>query len=44
MVESLIRSVDPPINLSVEKEKKLKEAIRQKHSPPPEPQVLIPSL
>ncbi len=44
LVESLIKSVDPPINLSVDKEKKLKEAIKLKNSPPPEPQVMIPSL
>jgi hypothetical protein len=44
LVDSLIKTVEPPINLSVDKEKKLKEAIKLKNSPPPEPQVMIPSL
>lgn len=34
LIESLIRAIQPPINLSVEKEKKLLEAIKIKNSPP----------
>jgi hypothetical protein len=39
-VETLLRALEPPLHLSVEKEKRLKEAIRIKNTPP-EPVVLV---
>ena len=41
LIESLIRALEPPIQLAVEKEKRLKEAIRLKNDPPQ--QVIIVS-
>jgi hypothetical protein len=42
LVESLLKGLEPPVHLSVEKEKRLKEAIRVKNTPP-EPVVLVTS-
>lgn len=42
-MESLLRAIEPGINLSVEKEKKIKEAIRVKNAPP-EPVVVVPQI
>ena len=42
MVEGLIKALEPPIQLSLEKEKRLKEAIKIKNTPP-EPIVLVPT-
>lgn len=44
LVEEIIRSMDPPKALSLEKEKKLKEAIKLKNNPPPEPATIITVL
>ena len=40
LVEALLKGVEPPIKLGVEKEKRLKEAIKLKNSPP-EPVILV---
>ena len=37
-----MKALEPPIHLSVEKEKRLKEAIKIKNAPP-EPIILVPS-
>ena len=42
LIESLIKALEPPIQLSVEKEKRLKEAIKIKNTPP-EPVLLVPN-
>ena len=42
LIESLLKSLEPPIQLSVEKEKRLKEAIKLKNTPP-EVVVVVPS-
>lgn len=41
-MESLLKALEPPIHLSVEKEKRLKEAIKIKNAPP-EPIILVAS-
>lgn len=42
LVESLLKALEPPIHLSVEKEKRLREAIKIKNAPP-EPIILVAS-
>ena len=40
LIESLIKALEPPIQLSVEKQKRIKEAIRVKNAPP-EPVIIV---
>lgn len=40
LIESLIKALQPPVHLSVEKEKRLKEAIKIKNTPP-EPVIMV---
>lgn len=42
LIESLIKALEPPIQLSVEKEKRLKEAIKLKNAPP-EVVIIVPT-
>ena len=41
LVEELIKCLEPPKVLSAEKDKKIKDAIRVKNAPPPEPTVQV---
>ena len=43
LVEKLIRDIEPPKILSVEKEKKIKDAIRLKNAPPEPVLIVIPA-